>query len=61
MNLITLTATKLPNGAVRITNPDGAVKLTIPADHSSKPDRRYKYITLNCYRWRLEWAQANAN
>lgn len=21
----------------------------------SKPDRRYRYITLNCYKWRLRW------
>lgn len=23
--------------------------------HSSRPDRRFKRVTLNCYRWRLEW------
>lgn len=22
---------------------------------SNKPDKRNKYITLNCYQWRLEW------
>lgn len=25
---------------------------------ASKPDRRNKYVTINCYRWKLEWLPA---
>ena len=28
----------------------------IPWHYSTRPTRRNKYITLNCYRWRLVWA-----
>lgn len=24
-------------------------------DASNKPDKRYKYVTLNCWRYKLEW------
>ena len=27
----------------------------IPWHYSTRPTRRNKYITLNCYRWRLIW------
>jgi len=29
----------------------------IPWHYTSKPTRRNKYITLNCYKWRLEWVR----
>ena len=28
----------------------------IPWHYSTRPTRRHKYITLNCFRWRLVWA-----
>ena len=28
----------------------------IPWHYSTRPTRRNKYITLNCFRWRLIWA-----
>lgn len=30
-------------------------KCIIPWFHKSKPDKRYKYITLNCCKWNIEW------
>ena len=30
-------------------------KARIPWHHSNCPDRRYKYVMLNCYRWRISW------
>lgn len=27
-------------------------------NHAIVPDRRFKYVTLNCYRWRLVWLPA---
>jgi len=26
-----------------------------PRDYSNCPDRRNKTVTLNCYKWKLEW------
>jgi hypothetical protein len=23
--------------------------------HKGKPDKRFKYVMLNCYRWRIVW------
>jgi hypothetical protein len=30
-------------------------KAIIPWYHSNKPDKRNKYLMINCYRWRIEW------
>jgi len=30
-------------------------KAIIPWYHSNKPTKRNKYLTLNCYKWRVEW------
>jgi hypothetical protein len=54
--LIMLYAKKAENGAVDIfKSPNGELYATFPSWHSGKPDKRFKYLTLNCYRWRLEW------
>ena len=54
-------ARKLSNGAVEIYRPDitplkpTLLWLTIDKYHSSRPDYRHKYITLNCYRYHIMW------
>jgi hypothetical protein len=50
-----LTATTLPNGNVRLANPDGTTKCVFPSDHSRKPTRRNKYVRVNCFTYRIEW------
>ena len=59
MTLITLIAIKTKTGTVDIFK-NGKLFTTFPSWHSGKPDCRYKYITLNCYRYRIEWQPAAA-
>ncbi len=56
--MITVFAKKLPNGDVQIYHDKECTqKFALFQSHfSSKPTRRNKYVTLNCYRYNLEWA-----
>lgn len=40
---------------VALYNSEGVLKARVPWYHTGKPDRRYKYYTLNCKRFRLIW------
>jgi len=40
---------------VLISRPDGTEVCRIPWHRKSKPDRRNRYFTLNCNRYRLIW------
>lgn len=56
---ITVYARKLPSGGVAIyRNKDATNQFCQFASYmTNKPTRRNKWVTLNCYRWRLEWIQ----
>lgn len=53
--LIRLNAQNQADGSVVITRENGSHVVTYPEWHSSKPDCRFKQITLNCFRWTLNW------
>jgi len=54
MELIEVYAEKQPNGDVIISHTNGKHFVTYPW-YADKPTRRNKYITLDCYKWRLIW------
>lgn len=43
--------------SVRVWEDKGKTKLKaiFPWYSSNRPDKRNKYLVLNCYRWRIEW------
>lgn len=56
-SILPVYALKTPEG-VRIFRDPGMRKhfcTFSPENHARVPDRRNKYVTLNCYRWRLVW------
>jgi len=57
MNLLPVYARKNPDGTVSIfRDAEGSNHFaTFQAHSRSKPTRRNKYVTLNCYRWALNW------
>lgn len=57
---LTVYAQKLPSGDVSIYRDKERTNgfCTIQKWRASCPTRRNKWITLNCYRWRLEWLPA---
>jgi hypothetical protein len=48
-------AEKQSNGDVIISRANGKHFATYPWSYENKPTQRNKYITLNCYKWRLIW------
>lgn len=40
---------------VEITDKGGKVLGRFPWYYASKPDKRFKHLMLNCYRYKLEW------
>ena len=55
--LIEVYAEKTNDGDVIITRENGEPFAIFRWFDSWKPDRRNKYITLNCYKWRLIWKE----
>lgn len=53
--LKTLYATKQKDGGVTIYKPNGSIACKFEPWRSSKPTRRNKYFTLNCWKYKLEW------
>lgn len=55
--MLTVYAQKLSNGDVEIYRDAEKTQsfCTFHQWQKSKPDRRNKWITLNCYRWKLAW------
>lgn len=54
---LTVYARKLPNGGVAIYRDKAATNqfCQFESHLSNKPTRRNKWVTVNCYRWALEW------
>jgi len=55
MRLLTVTAVKNIDGSVSIYRENGDLFVMFDKYHPGKPDRRFKYISLNCYKWALNW------
>ena len=53
--MLTLYAKKKDNGNVILQDANGNLKCEFSKYHSSKPDKRYKYVMYNCFRYKLEW------
>ena len=53
--MLTLYAKKLDGGSVTLQDENGIIKCEFQKYHSSKPTKRNKYITYNCYRYKLVW------
>ena len=53
--LLTVFCKKQDDGSVTVYRDTGEVFCVIDRYNNSKPDRRFKYMTLNCYRWRIRW------
>lgn len=55
--MITVYAEKQLNGNVIIfRDAQGQTKFaTYTERHAKRPDRRFKFAVLNCYKWKLEW------
>lgn len=54
MKLLEVTAKKTGD-TVTIWRANGEVFCKYPRHYSGCPDYRHRYITLNCYRWRIRW------
>ena len=52
----TIKAIKYKSGAVVAIMPDGQ-KVFWPPYSTGKPDYRFRMVTVNCYRYRLEWVR----
>jgi hypothetical protein len=53
---LTLYAQKTPSGDVRLFRRDGSIMVTSWSQYQSGcPTHRNKWVTVNCYRWRLMW------
>jgi hypothetical protein len=55
--MITIKAVKGKGGAVAAWLSDGS-PVYWPAHYSNKPDYRFKFVTVNCCRYRLDWVGA---
>ena len=55
MRLLTLKAQKQQNGDVHLFNQSGQRVACYDRFRSNKPDRRYKFVMHNCFRYKLEW------
>lgn len=53
--LITLSLQKQKDGSVIAYDDKGNQKCHWAWWHSSKPDRRFKYVMYNCYKWAVVW------
>jgi len=55
--MLTVYARKIPEGVAifRDAAAQTAFCTFTHANHHKVPDRRNKWVTLNCYRWRLVW------
>ena len=53
--LLAVLCKKHDDGSVTVYRDTGEVFCVIDRYNSSKPDRRFKYMTLNCYHWRIRW------
>lgn len=53
--MLTIIARKHLDGSVIILNNDETVKAVFPWWHKSKPDYRFKYLMLNCYKYKIDW------
>ncbi len=52
--MLTIPLQKHTNGSV-LAFKGGKCVAHWPSFHDNKPDYRYKYVTLNGYRYRIEW------
>jgi hypothetical protein len=52
--MLTIELARNPDGSVTGRMPDGRL-VTWARDHSSRPDRRYRHVMVNCYRYRIIW------
>lgn len=56
MQTVKLYKSQKPGKAVIAFSPDGSGELCYwPPYASNKPDYRHKYVTINCYRYKIEW------
>ena len=57
--MLTVKCEKLKNGGgVQVYHYDGKPFAKFNASLTSCPDYRNKYVTLNCYRYKIEWVRA---
>lgn len=55
MNALSIYAQKQTNGDVWLIGANGKREAIYPSDHSYKPTRKQKNVTLNCCKWKLVW------
>jgi len=55
--MLTITLQKHKNGSI-LAFKNGVCCATWSSFLSKKPDYRYKYVTLNCYRYKIQWNKA---
>ena len=55
-NLLTVHCRKHPDGSVTVYRDSNLTEKVCTYDrwNSMRPDYRHKYLTLNCYRWRID-------
>ena len=55
--MLNVIATKCINGSVQISKPNGDKWILFDKYDSYKPDYRFKFIMLNCYKYKIIWVK----